>query len=387
LRSNFLAKEALQRALTAVSERLTVQIVLGCQGRSAMLLTGRVLACYGRAAAAKRKAEATRNPAKKADFLEMEKGWLSLARSLEASERLTDFIGTAKVNKDLGGIITGWNKGAEELFGYSVDEAVGQPGTLLIPPGRLDEDYAILQRVQRGGRVDNFETVRRRKDGSLINVSLTASPIKGTEGKVVGVVKIARDITQRKRTEAQVVILAREAEHRAKNLLANLRAMVRLSQSDTREGLREAIEGRIEALANVHSLFVQSRWAGAELGRLVEQELSPYSMRARIDGPSIMLNPELAQAMAIALHELATNAAKYGSLSVAEGYVRVEWVLATDRRLVLRWSEVGGPPVKLPTRSGFGTDVMEAMIRDQLKGEVRLDWRAEGLACEMTLPT
>ena len=109
-------------------------------------------------------------------------------------------------------------------------------------------------------------------------MSLTISPIKGAEWKVVGAVKIARDITQRKRTEAQVVILAREAEHRAKNLLANLRAMVRPSQSDTREGLRKAIEGRIEALANVHSLFVQSRWAGAELGRLVEQELSPYSL-------------------------------------------------------------------------------------------------------------
>ena len=182
-----------------------------------MLLTGRVLACYGRAAAAKRKAEATRNPAKKADFLEMEKSWLSLARSLEASDRLTDFIGTAKVSKDLGGVITGWNKGAEQLFGYSAEEAIGQPGTLLIPPERLDEDYAILQRAQRGGRVDNFETVRRRKDGSLISVSLSISPIKGAEGKVVGVVKIARDITQRKRTEAQVVILAREAEHRAKN--------------------------------------------------------------------------------------------------------------------------------------------------------------------------
>ena len=183
---------------------------------------------------------------------------------MEASERLTDFIGDAKVTKHLEGVITGWNKGAQELFGYSAEEAIGQPGTLLIPPERLDEDYAILQRAQRGGRVDNFETVRRRKDGSLVNVSLTISSIKGAEGKVVGVVKIARDITQRKRTEAQVVILAREAEHRAKNLLANVRAMVRLSQSDTREGLSEAIEGRIEALANVHSPFVQSRWAGPE---------------------------------------------------------------------------------------------------------------------------
>jgi PAS domain S-box-containing protein len=298
-----------------------------------------------------------------------------------------DFIGDAQVIKDLGGVISHWNKGAERLFGYSAEEVVGRPVTVLIPPERLDEEYAILERVRRGDRVDNFETVRRHKDGRLIDVSLTISPIRGAAGKVVGALKKATDISERKRSEAQVVILAREAEHRAKNLLANLRAMVRLSQSDTREGLRKAIEGRIEALANVHSLFVRSRWAGAELNRLVEQELSPYSMRARIDGPRTVLNPELAQAMAIALHELATNATKYGSLSVAEGSVRVEWARAEDERLVLRWTEVGGPLVKPPTRRGFGIDVMEAMIRDQLRGEVRLDWRAEGLACEITMPT
>src|SRR5215831_5444407 len=330
-----------------------------------MLLTGEILACYGRAAAAKRKAEGTRDPVSKADFLKLEDVWLALARSLEASDRLADFIGDAKVSKDLGGVITSWNKGAEQLFGYSAEEAIGKPVTVLIPPERLDEEYAILQRVRHGDRVDNFETVRQRKDGSLINVSLTVSPIKGAEGKIVGAVKIARDITRQKRNEAQVAILAREAEHRAKNLLANVQAMVHLSQSDTPDGLRKTIEGRIEALANVHSLFVQSRWAGAELARLVEQELSPYSggggTRTRTDGPRTMLNPDLAQAMAIALHELATNAAKYGALSVAQGYVRVEWALAANGRLVLRWTEVGGPPVKPPTRRGFGTNVLETV--------------------------
>jgi PAS domain S-box-containing protein len=354
--------------------------------RAVMLLTGRILACYGHAAAAKRQAEGARDPALQADFLKMEKYWLALAQSLEASDRVTDFVGDAKVVKDLGGVITHWNRGAEQLFGYSAEEVVGRPVTVLIPPERLDEEYAILQRVRRGDRVDNFETARRHKDGRLIEVLLTISPIRGAGGKVVGAVKSVRDVTERKRNEALVVILAREAEHRAKNLLANVRAMVRLSQSDTPEGLRRAIEGRIEALANVHSLFVQSRWAGAELRCLVEQELSPYSMRTQIDGPSIMLNPELAQAMAIALHELATNAAKYGSLSAAEGIVHVEWGPAADKRLMLRWTEAGGPPVEPPTRSGFGTNVMEAMIQDHLKGEVRLDWRAEGLACEIVVP-
>ena len=185
-------------------------------------------------------------------------------------------------------------------------------------------------------------------------------------------------------------VLAREAEHRAKNLLANVQAMVRLSQSDTADGLKEAITGRIGALSNVHSLFVQSRWTGAELGSLVKQELSPYSrdgeIRTRIDGPLVMLKPDLAQAIAVALHELATNAAKYGALSVAEGHVRVAWSRATDGQLVLRWTEAGGPRVNPPTRRGFGTSVTETMIRDRVKGEVRLDWQAEGLACEISVP-
>jgi two-component sensor histidine kinase len=207
---------------------------------------------------------------------------------------------------------------------------------------------------------------------------------------VIGASKIARDITERKRSDAQISVLAHEAEHRAKNLLANVKAMVHLSQGDTPERLKEAIEGRIEALANVHSLFAQSRWTGAELGSLVKQELSPYSrdgaMRTQIDGPTVVLKPDLAQAIAVALHELATNAAKYGALSAATGQVRVAWSRAADGRLVLRWSEVGGPPVNPPTRRGFGTVVMDSMIRESMKGWVQLDWRAEGLGCEINVP-
>jgi len=217
---------------------------------------------------------------------------------------------------------------------------------------------------------------------------LTISPVIDAEGKVVGASTIARDITERKRSEAEMSILAREAEHRAKNLLANVKAIVHLSQSDTAEDLRQGIEGRIGALAKVHSLFVQSRWAGAELGSLVQQELSPYGrMRTQIDGPTVTLRPGLAQAIGVALHELATNAAKYGALSVAEGQVRVEWSHEEDGQLLVRWTETGGPPVKPPTRRGFGTGVMESMIRDGMKGRVCLDWRAEGLACEIAVPT
>ncbi len=142
-------------------------------------------------------------------------------------------------------------------------------------------------------------------------------------------------------------------------------------------------------MANVQSLFVQSRWRWAELGNLVKQELSPYSHdgeeRTRIGGPTVKLKPDVAQAIAVALHELATNAAKYGALSGAKGEVDVKWSCAAADRVMLRWTEAGGPPVNLPAHKGFGTTVIGAMIQARA-GALRLDWRTEGLVCEIALP-
>src|SRR6516164_4676749 len=166
----------------------------------------------------------------------------------------------AIVSKNLDGIVTSWNRGAQRIFGHTTAEAIGQPITFVIPEDRQDEERDILTRIRRGERVDHFETVRQRKDGSLIVVSLTVSPVKNSEGKIVGASKIARDITEQKRTQERVATLAREAEHRSKNVLATVQAAVNLSRADTSEDLKKAIEGRIQALANVHSLFVESRW-------------------------------------------------------------------------------------------------------------------------------
>ena len=153
---------------------------------------------------------------------------------------------------------------------------------------------------------------------------------------------------------------------------------------------RQLIEGRINALAKVHTLFVESRWTGAELHSLVTQELLPYrdgrEERVRINGPAVMLEPNTAQTIAISLHELATNAAKYGSLSAADGDVEIAWSRTADGRLSLRWTESGGPTVTPPTHRGFGTRIMENIIGGQLGGEVRFDWRDQGLTCEIALP-
>jgi two-component sensor histidine kinase len=172
-------------------------------------------------------------------------------------------------------------------------------------------------------------SLRARSSRNLIDVSLTISPVRNAQGKIIDASKIARDITERKRSEAQIVNLAHEAEHRTKNILATVQATVRFSHSDTPDDLKRLIEGRINAIAKVHTLFVESRWTGAQLHTLVTQELLPYrngrEERVRINGPTVMLEPNMAQAIAISLNELATNAAKYGSLSAADGDVEIAW--------------------------------------------------------------
>jgi PAS domain S-box-containing protein len=300
---------------------------------------------------------------------------------------IIDSSDDAIVSKNLDGVITSWNSGAERVFGYSASEAIGQPITLVIPQDRQSEEREILTRIRRGERVDHFETVRQRKNGSLIVVSLTVSPVKDANGKIVGASKIARDITEQKKNQELIVTLAREAEHRSKNLLANAMATVNLSQSNSPEGLKEVIAGRIQALANVCSLFAETRWIGAEVSAIATQELAPYSdgKRTFTDGPQTLLAPDAAQAVAVALHELATNAAKYGALSTPDGHVRLEWSNAADGPLRLRWMETGGPVAQEPTRTGFGTRIVEQMIFQQ-KGKVRFDWRKDGLVCEITLP-
>jgi PAS domain S-box-containing protein len=219
-----------------------------------------------------------------ADLIERSRTETELRESNEHLLRFASIVESSDdsiITKNLDGIITSWNKSAERLFGYTAEEVIGKPVTILIPLERHDEEPKILERIRRGERIEHYETIRQRKDGSLIDISLTVSPVKNAQGKIVGASKIARDITDRKRNDEHIATLAREAEHRTKNILATVQATVSLSHSDTPDGLKRAIEGRIRALAALHDLFVKSRWTGAELSSTVARELAPYREKAR----------------------------------------------------------------------------------------------------------
>jgi two-component system CheB/CheR fusion protein len=311
----------------------------------------------------------------------------------EAVLRLAAIVASsddAIVSTDFDGIITSWNDGAERIFGYLTEETIGNSISILTPTNYQKEEETILERIRRGQRVEHYETIRQRKHGSLIEVSLTISPIKDARGKIIGMSKIVHDNTERKFKDKQIASLAHEVEHRAKNLLATVQAAVHLSQSDTVAGLKEVIEGRIKALANAHALFEHSNWTGADLRQLITDELSPYCQngdeRLSIEGQDLSLEPSVAQMIAIAIHELTTNAAKYGALSATDGRIGITWSRVLGDRLLLRWTETGGPSVKSPARRGFGTSVIERVVREQLKGEIRHQWRPEGLVCEVSLP-
>jgi two-component system, chemotaxis family, CheB/CheR fusion protein len=312
-------------------------------------------------------------------------------RAERAARRLAAIVESsddAIISKDLNGIIESWNRGAERLFGYLAEEVIGKSITIIIPLERQHEEVDILDRIRRGEPIDHFETQRRRKDGSLVDISLTISPVTDETGKIVGASKIARDITEQKRREQQISLLAREADHRTNNLLAVAQATVHLTHAESAADLKKAIEGRLRALANAHGMLARSRWAGADLHQLVAMELSPYfrdgDPRAQIDGPNVLLKPEMAQAVAMAVHELATNAAKYGSLSTASGRVRVQWSMQGGSKLHVSWTESGGPAVKAPGKEGFGTRAI-ARLLGQLDGVVKFDWPGGGLTCDIVV--
>ena len=303
---------------------------------------------------------------------------------------IVDSSDDAIISKDLNGNIASWNNGARRIFGYEAEEVIGKPVTILIPPDRLDEEPGILARIRAGERIDHYETVRQRKDGSLVDISLTVSPVRDDEGRIVGASKIARDITNRKRMEKHRELLMAELSHRVKNTLAIVISIERLSFSGQQQtSANTAFRARIHALAQAHGRLAEAQWTGVVLQHLVEDELAPYQQKQTtntiLSGPQVSLNPHCALNMVLAIHELATNAAKHGALSSPQGQVIVTWERKNEG-LLLEWREEGGPAVSVPQRRGFGRLLLEQALDQELGSNVSMDFRPEGLRCTILIP-
>lgn len=307
-----------------------------------------------------------------------------LAAIIESSE-------DAIVSKNLDGIITSWNSGAERLFGYTASEAIGRPVTMLLPPDRVDEEPGIIARIRRGERIEHYDTVRRRKDGSPIDISLTVSPIKDAGGTIIGASKIARDITERKQAEQRQQLLVGEVKHRIKNLLATVQAIARQTLKGAPAEERDAFIARLMALANAQDLLTLERWNRAAVHEVVNRALRPFeakhNARFLAKGPEdVWVDAQRASLLTMALHELATNAVKYGALSNGYGIVSLTWEAkgAVDEAQSVRltWRELGGPLVVPPERKGFGSFLIERALQGG-GGNAKLDFNPNGLICSL----
>ncbi|MGB7122190.1 MAG: HWE histidine kinase domain-containing protein, partial [Bradyrhizobium sp.] len=257
----------------------------------------------------------------------------------------------------------------------------------LLHPDDIDELRKAVIQLDKG--VKSYETEFRivRRDGEIRWLFGTAAATADKTGRVIRVSGVTVDITERKRAEERQSLLTREVDHRAKNALALAQSIVRLTRGENAKSYMQAVEGRIGALARVHTILSLSSWQGAEITKLVDEELAPYLMNDQIifSGSDVQLLPATAQTLAMALHELVTNSAKYGALSTLTGRLAIHWKVETDV-LKIVWEEREGPAVVEPVSRGFGTRSVIASIESQLGGRAEFDWRPEGLICRLSVP-
>jgi two-component sensor histidine kinase/DNA-binding response OmpR family regulator len=282
-----------------------------------------------------------------------------------------------------------WDEGQHRVFGVdegqfraTVDDIRG-----LVHPEDWLSLQQIVERMSKGALTQQIEFRALRPNGETRWCTGTAAASVDPAGRVVRISGVTIDVTDRKEAEERQNLLAREVDHRARNALAVIQSIIRLTRARSVGEYVAAIEGRIKALARAHTLLSDSRWEGADLGTLVGEELDPYRSadKVTIVGPGISLHPSTAQGLALALHELATNAAKHGALSSASGKLRLSWELRPDA-LALNWVEIGGPPIAKPAAKSFGLRVIRASIEQQLNGTAAFDWDPNGLRCSFTIP-
>jgi two-component sensor histidine kinase/DNA-binding response OmpR family regulator len=282
------------------------------------------------------------------------------------------------------------DEGQYRIFG--IDPQTQAPPDGYVPSLFHPEDWANLQKLLNSATLTSrtFQTEVRivRANGETRWCLIAAAVTLDAHERPECVSGVTIDITDRKEAEHKQSLLAREVDHRARNALAVVQAIIRLGRATTIEDYVGSVEGRVRALATSHELLSQSRWQGADIARLVTEEFAPYQTdgecRAAWEGPAIILPADKAQAIALMIHELATNAAKYGALSVPAGQVHLSWDLK-DGRFLLTWRETCGPAPAKPQSKGFGTRIIEASLNRSKGDTADFDWRPEGLLCRIAI--
>jgi PAS domain S-box-containing protein len=283
---------------------------------------------------------------------------------------------------------------SDPMFGLAVDNIVGRTDDEILPTTSRSAVMALKRGALDTGRaVDGEVSI---SDGSIGRwYDFHIEPLWSATGEVIGLTCAAVDITDRKEGEAHLRLLLRELTHRSKNLLAVIQAMARQTgrHSGNIEMFLERFGARLQALATSHDLLIQESWYGVSLSELVRSQLAHYADRdgrqISINGEAVVVKPEVAQSLGLALHELATNAAKYGALSLPQGRISVSWrrvAQAEGEGVEIVWSEMGGPAVAPPQRRGFGSMVIERSLRRSLEAEVDLAFAPEGAKCRIVIP-
>ncbi|WP_325064314.1 HWE histidine kinase domain-containing protein [Alteriqipengyuania lutimaris] len=287
-----------------------------------------------------------------------------------------------------------WDERLREIIGRSGSREKPSAADFfaMIHPDDVERVRAALDETIANGAPFDEDFRLTRADGKLAWLDGRGERI--VEGDTTRVIGINADITERKLAEEQNSFIMRELDHRVKNVLAIILSIAKITGANAPDfkTFSDAFEKRLYAMARTHSLLAESRWQGADLRSLVTDELGHSGDKDAIEitGPSVNLTPSAAQNISMALHELTTNAIKYGSLSVTGGVLRVAWDWRTqdggDRVLALRWEESGGPRVEKPDRRGFGSTVIERILRAQLSARTEIDYAPEGLKVLCEIP-
>jgi two-component system CheB/CheR fusion protein len=300
----------------------------------------------------------------------------------------------AIIVSDPAGKVLAWNEGAEQMYGHSAQQMIGQPIGAIVPPDGAAEWKEHVRRAQRGEAAPAFEMVRLTRDGGRLHVSVNLEPVRDPAGKVVALSSIERDISDIKRNQERQALLLAELDHRVKNTLALVNSIIAhtLDAGHSPEEFAAAVQGRLKALADAHRLLSRSHWDGADLEAVLREQLVPFRSRrlrnVKLEGPDVRLQAGAALTLSMVVHELATNAAKYGALSVPEGTLDVAWRLenTASPRVALEWRESGGPAVQAPERRGFGSTLIERAVSYELGGSSRLEYAANGARCHIEFP-